>query len=164
MNRDLFTTTAARPESRRAFLQKGALAALAGTVAGTVAAACKPASASVPATAHESHPAPAAPSATSAAAPVAAPAALSARAAADAMDRMHEAGIKAFPAKTAKHGNQPLAPRIEKGVKVFDLVAKKVQWETEPGKFAEAWAYNEMVPGPMIRVREGERVRVNIMN
>ncbi|MCR4339001.1 MAG: multicopper oxidase domain-containing protein [Gemmatimonadaceae bacterium] len=32
--------------------------------------------------------------------------------------RMHEAGIKAFPAKTAGAGNQPLAPRMESGVKV----------------------------------------------
>src|SRR5688500_14741557 len=35
------------------------------------------------------------------------------RAAADAMDAHHEAGIKAFPAKTQGKGNQPLQPRIE---------------------------------------------------
>jgi FtsP/CotA-like multicopper oxidase with cupredoxin domain len=154
MLRDLFTTTAARPESRRSFLQKGAMAA----IAGGVAAACKPAAASVPAATHAAsaaHPAVASPSV---------PEAVSVRAAADAMDRMHEAGMKAFPAKTAKHGNQPIAPRMDKGVKVFDLVARKTQWETEPGKFAEAWTYNDMVPGPMIRVREGDRVRVNIRN
>ena len=127
-------------------------------IAGGVAAACKPAAASVPTATHAAdapHPA---------AASASVPAAVSVRAAADAMDKMHEAGMKAFPAKTAKHGNQPLAPRMDKGVKVFDLVARKTQWETEPGKFAEAWTYNDMVPGPMIRVREGDRVRVNIRN
>ena len=83
---------------------------------------------------------------------------------ADAMDAMHEKGIKAFPAKTAGKGNQLLAPRIEKGVKIFDLTARKIQWETEPGKFVEAWAYNDQVPGPQIRVREGDRVRLVVKN
>jgi len=88
----------------------------------------------------------------------------SARAKADEMDRMHEAGVKAFPAKTGKMGNQPLAPRLENGVKVYELTARKIQWETKPGNMVEAWAYNEQVPGPQIRVREGDRVRVVIRN
>ncbi|HZE08252.1 MAG TPA: copper oxidase [Gemmatimonadaceae bacterium] len=92
------------------------------------------------------------------------PAPLSPGAAADAMDKMHEAGIKAFPAKTTGKGNQLLKPRIEKGVKIFDITAKKIRWETAPGQFVEAWAYNEQVPGPQIRVREGDRVRLNIKN
>src|SRR6185503_17614741 len=83
---------------------------------------------------------------------------------ADAMDAMHEKGIKAFPAKTAGKGNQPLAPTLDKGVKVFELTAKKIQWETEPGHLVEAWAYNDQVPGPQIRVKEGERVRVILHN
>jgi FtsP/CotA-like multicopper oxidase with cupredoxin domain len=92
------------------------------------------------------------------------PAAGSVIATADAMDAMHEKGIKAFPAKTAGKGGQLLAPRIEKGVKIFEVTAKKIQWETEPGKLVEAWAYNEQVPGPQIRVREGDRVRVILHN
>ena len=85
-------------------------------------------------------------------------------AAADAMDAMHEKGIKAFPAKTAGKGNQLLAPRVEKGVKIFDLTAKKIRWETEPGKTVEAWAYNEQIPGPQIRVTQGDRVRLVLHN
>lgn len=83
---------------------------------------------------------------------------------ADAMDAMHEKGIKAFPAKTVGAGNQPMKPRIEKGVKVFEITAKKVQWETQPGTTVEAWAYNDQVPGPQIRVTEGDRVRVILHN
>ena len=86
------------------------------------------------------------------------------QAAADAMDAMHEKGIKAFPAKTSTLGNQLMQPKIDKGVKVFELTAKKIQWETEPGKFVEAWAYNDQVPGPQIRVKEGDRVRVIVHN
>ena len=50
------------------------------------------------------------------------------------MDAMHEKGIKAFPAKTEGKGNQLLAPRIERGVKVFELTAEEIQWEVEPGR------------------------------
>ena len=90
--------------------------------------------------------------------------AISARANADAMDAMHEKGIKAFPAKTEGKGNQLMQPRIEKGVKVYDLTAREVQWEVEPGKRVRAWAYNDQIPGPQIRVREGDRVRVTLRN
>ena len=92
------------------------------------------------------------------------PAPLSAAAAAEAMDRMHEAGIKAFPAKTAGKGNQLLQPRMEKGVKVFELTARKIRWETAPGQTVEGWAYNDQIPGPQIRVREGDRVRLILKN
>ena len=42
------------------------------------------------------------------------------------MDAMHEAGIKAFPAKTEGKGNQLLEPRMEGGVKVFELTAEEI--------------------------------------
>ncbi|HSU16084.1 copper oxidase [Longimicrobium sp.] len=87
-----------------------------------------------------------------------------AAAAADEMDRHHEAGIKSFPAATKGKGNQPFAPRMENGVKVFDITAAKTMWEVAPGQTVEAWAYNGQVPGPQIRVKEGDRVRVNFTN
>jgi FtsP/CotA-like multicopper oxidase with cupredoxin domain len=83
---------------------------------------------------------------------------------ADEMDKMHEAGVKAFPAKTSGLGGQPLEFRREGEFKVFDLVVKKVQWEIEPGKFSEAWTYNGTLPGPEIRVTEGDKVRVVVKN
>ncbi len=84
--------------------------------------------------------------------------------AAAAMDAMHEKGIKAFPAKTAGLGNQLLVPKVIGGVKVFEITAKKIQWETEPGHLVEAWTYNEQVPGPQIRVTQGDRVRLIVKN
>ncbi|MDB4917500.1 MAG: multicopper oxidase type 3 [Gemmatimonadetes bacterium] len=94
--------------------------------------------------------------------PVATPATI--KAAADAMDAMHEKGLKSFPAKTAGLGNQLLAPTVVAGVKVFDLTAREIQWEVSPGLLVKAMAYNGQVPGPQIRVREGDRVRVNLRN
>jgi len=82
----------------------------------------------------------------------------------DEMDRLHEAGVKAFPARTEGKGNQVLAPRIENGVRIFDVTAKKIRWETAPGTTVEAWVYNDQLPGPQIRVREGDRVRLILHN
>lgn len=80
------------------------------------------------------------------------------------MDQMHAEGVKAFPAKTAGKGNQPLDYQLDGDVKVFELTCKKVQWEVAPGKTVEAYTYNGMVPGPIIRVTQGDRVRVIVKN
>ena len=88
----------------------------------------------------------------------------SATATADDMDAMHEKGVKAFPAKTSGKGNAILQPRLVNGVKVFDITCSEIQWEVTPGQRMRAWAYNGQVPGPQIRVREGDRVRVIVKN
>jgi FtsP/CotA-like multicopper oxidase with cupredoxin domain len=67
-------------------------------------------------------------------------------------------------ATTAQQGNQELPARVEGSVKVFDLKAQHVRWEVLPGEFIDAYAYNGQVPGPVIRVSEGDRVRVNLTN
>jgi manganese oxidase len=139
--------------SRRDFLRKTALTA----IVGGTAVAC-----GVPDSQAQATKASAADNSGGTMAPNPAP--VSAAAASDAMDKMHEAGIKAFPAKTAGKGNQLLAHRLENGVKIFEVTAKKIQWETAPGQMVEAWAYNEQVPGPQIRVREGDRVRLVVKN
>ena len=90
--------------------------------------------------------------------------AVPATSAAEQMDSMHEKGVKAFPAKTEGKGNQLLAPTMDGDVKVFELTCKKIRWETEPGKMVEAWAYNDQLPGPQIRVTQGDRVRVIVKN
>ena len=62
-------------------------------------------------------------------------------------------------------GNQELAPVVEAdGTKVFNLTAKVVDWETEPGKVVKAWTYNGQVPGPIIRVSVGDKVKVVLKN
>jgi len=92
------------------------------------------------------------------------PAPVTAASAAAAMDAMHEAGIKAFPAKTKGMGNQLLEPKIVNGVKTFEITASVMQWETAPGQMVEAWTYNEQVPGPQIRVKEGDHVKLTLHN
>lgn len=135
--------------SRRAFLRRGTAAAITLPTALSVLGACGESKAA------------ATPDATSPTTPATPP---SSRQRADAMDAMHEKGVKAFPAKTEGKGNQLLAPRLDGAVKVYDLTAEEIQWEVEPGRSVKAWSYNGQVPGPQIRVREGDRVRVNLTN
>jgi FtsP/CotA-like multicopper oxidase with cupredoxin domain len=142
---------------RRGFLGVAALGALTGT--GILAACAPPKSGAVVATKT-----PATDSDMSGGAMAANPAVPNSQTAADDMDRMHEAGVKAFPAKTAGKGNQLLAPKMVGGVKVYELTARKIQWETSPGIKVEAWTYNDQLPGPQIRVREGDHVRVVLKN
>jgi len=138
--------------SRRDFLRKGATAAVGLPAVVSLAGCSETKAAATPAA-----------DTTKAAAPTPPPP-LTARQKADAMDAMHEKGVKAFPARTEGRGNQLLAPRLEKGVKVYELTAEEIDWEVEPGRKVRAWAYNGQVPGPQIRVREGDRVRVKLVN
>ena len=93
---------------------------------------------------------------------------LSAAAANEAIDDAHKAVVTQFlsgpPAKTAGLGGQNLEPKMEGGVKVFELTTKVVQWEVAPGRTFEAWTYNGVVPGPQIRVKQGETVKVRLKN
>lgn len=74
--------------------------------------------------------------------------------------------ILQFPAETEGRGNQPLEPEeiLDDGTKVFRLVAEIIDWEVEPGKVVEGWAYNGQIPGPMIKVDLGDRVQVHVEN
>jgi FtsP/CotA-like multicopper oxidase with cupredoxin domain len=83
---------------------------------------------------------------------------------ADEMDAMHEAKMKLFPAKTEGVGNQPLAFKLDGTTKVFELTASRINWEVTPGQKLEAWVYNNQLPGPEIRVTEGDHVRINLTN
>jgi FtsP/CotA-like multicopper oxidase with cupredoxin domain len=84
---------------------------------------------------------------------------------ADQMDATMAARTKAFPAKTAGLGGEVLAPKLlPDGTKQFDLTAKIVDWEIEPGKLVKAWTYNGAVPGPTLKAEIGEKLRVVIKN
>ncbi|AEJ44641.1 multicopper oxidase domain-containing protein [Alicyclobacillus acidocaldarius] len=50
------------------------------------------------------------------------------------------------------------------GIKRFTLVASEVNWYLYPGKSVVACGYNGQVPGPVIRVRVGDRVQILLKN
>ena len=49
-------------------------------------------------------------------------------------------------------------------VKVFRLTVNDVKFEVSPGKTVEGWGFNGQVPGPAIRVTEGDRIRIVFSN
>ncbi|MEW6503838.1 MAG: copper oxidase [Chloroflexota bacterium] len=68
--------------------------------------------------------------------------------------------------QTASTNNdgQPLEYRMENGVKVFEITTKAVSWEILKGVTVTAFTYNGSVPGPMIRVSEGDDVKIIVKN
>ena len=69
-----------------------------------------------------------------------------------------------YSAPVGARGDQPLEPRIEDGVKVFDMDVSVIEWNILPDEQVEAYAFNRQVPGPRIRVTEGDLVRINVTN
>jgi FtsP/CotA-like multicopper oxidase with cupredoxin domain len=66
---------------------------------------------------------------------------------------------------TQGRGNQKLVPTIlPDGTKQFALDASIIDWEVEPGRTVQAWAYNGQVPSPWIRVEPNDHVRVVLTN
>ena len=63
-----------------------------------------------------------------------------------------------------QHGAQVLPPRIENGVKIFALETSVIRWQILPSLFVNAYAYNGQVPGPTLRFRQGDRVRIDVTN
>ena len=62
------------------------------------------------------------------------------------------------------HGDRELVPRVEGGTKVFELETSVIRWAILSGVTVDAYAFNGQVPGPRIRVREGDHVRIDVRN
>lgn len=54
--------------------------------------------------------------------------------------------------------------QIIDGVKVFHLVAEPIEWQVADGLKIRTWGYNGTVPGPMIELAAGDRVRIYVSN
>ena len=70
---------------------------------------------------------------------------------------------------TSRHGieekgGRVLEPKFDNGVKVFDLDASVIEWSILPTVKVGAYAFNGQVPGPQIRIKQGDRVRINVTN
>lgn len=75
------------------------------------------------------------------------------------------AGDLAHDMTWTPEGLAELAPfRVEGGVKEFAIDIREVQHELVDGVTVTAWAFNGTVPGPLLRVKEGDRVRVHFTN
>lgn len=64
-----------------------------------------------------------------------------------------------------ERGAQPAEFKMENGVKVFELTLDQVMWSLRKADApVEAWAFNGQVPGPLLVMKKGDRVRVLVRN
>lgn len=69
-----------------------------------------------------------------------------------------------YDAPADARGDRVLEPRIENGLKVFDIEASVIRWHILPDVAVEAYAYNRQIPGPRLELTEGDHVRINFHN
>jgi manganese oxidase len=84
-----------------------------------------------------------------------------------AMNDHHEAGVKVFLDNIGKDPifwRPPMEYEMDGDVKVFNFTCQEIDWETAPGMVYPAFTYNGIVPGPEVRVTEGDTVRLVYKN
>src|SRR5262245_29551322 len=74
------------------------------------------------------------------------------------------AGLLAAGALVGTRARVATAQAPSGPLREFTLTAAPVRWEIQPGLVVDGWGYNGSVPGPTIRVTEGDRVRVTLVN
>jgi len=79
------------------------------------------------------------------------------------MSAIHPRQITYRAGKDAR-GDTVLEPRIENGVKVFDIEASVIRWTILDEVEVDAYAFNRQVPGPRLLLVDGDRVRINFRN
>lgn len=80
-------------------------------------------------------------------------------------DTGHEPGGAHLPYRSVVTPNGAALPwTMDRGVKVFHLVAEPVRREFAPGLTVNCWGYNGQMPGPTIEAVEGDRVRIHVTN
>lgn len=84
------------------------------------------------------------------------------------MDSAHEQGVKDFVANIQKNGEifwpARMPFKMDGDTKVFDITMKPVTWEIQKGQTVDTFSYNGIVPGPEIRVTEGDKLRFVVKN
>lgn len=69
-----------------------------------------------------------------------------------------------LPRATADFGGDVLQPAMEDGIPTYNLELKKVMWDTGGGNWKEAFTINGTVPGPELRLKEGQMTRFRVKN
>jgi hypothetical protein len=69
-----------------------------------------------------------------------------------------------YTAPVEDRGDRVLEPRIEQGIKVFDLEASVIRWHILPDIYVDAYAFNRQVPGPRLQITQGDKVKIQFRN
>src|SRR5215212_10719653 len=84
-----------------------------------------------------------------------------------AMNEHHKAGVTTFLNNIGQDPHywpEELQPTLDNGVKVFDIHCQEVTWDVGGGNPVAVLTYNGRVPGPTIRVTEGDQLKLNVIN
>ena len=82
----------------------------------------------------------------------------------EGMEHMSSLPTDGIADAPGNRGNVPLRGVRRDGALEFQLDARPVWWPILPDQELSAYAYNGIVPGPTIRVENGERVRISFTN
>ncbi len=80
------------------------------------------------------------------------------------MDHMAPLATTGITDPPADRGNTPMKGVLRGGVLEFQLDARPVWWRIYGNQRLAAYAYNGIVPGPRIRVNNGQRVHIRFTN
>jgi FtsP/CotA-like multicopper oxidase with cupredoxin domain len=83
------------------------------------------------------------------------------------MNIHHQEGVNVFLENVGQDPDfwrPAMEPEMDGNVKVFRLTCQEIDWDTGGGMLFPAMAYNGLVPGPEIRVNEGDTVRFVVTN
>ena len=83
------------------------------------------------------------------------------------IDADHEEKVKIFLDQIGTNDafwDNRMEYTMDGDTKVFEITVSNIEWETEPGKVFNAFAYNGTVPGPEIRVTQGDNCRFIVHN
>ena len=69
-----------------------------------------------------------------------------------------------YRAAVSVRGCQALDPTMDGDTKVFDLTVSVIQWLILDDELVAAFAFNQQVPGPLIRINQGDHVVLNVHN
>jgi hypothetical protein len=61
-------------------------------------------------------------------------------------------------------GGGDLSFELVDGVKVYRLATSVIRWTIMPGVTVDGYAFNGRIPGPTLRFREGDHVRIEVTN
>lgn len=76
----------------------------------------------------------------------------------------HDAQKMVQPTQTKSPNVKKAKYEMKDGVKVFHLTAEEVKQEVSKDVFMKGWGYNGSIPGPMIVVNKGDKVRIVVKN
>ena len=79
------------------------------------------------------------------------------------MSAVHPKYVQYTAAPDAR-GDTAWQPTLEDGVKVFNLEVGVIRWNILPDRQVEGYAFNHQIPGPRLRVTEGDRIRIKVTN